>query len=376
MNRLVPFVGLLTATLLSALLVSCSATLPDERASVEAGVKLPETDPALIQAEDLKVFEVNPQARRMTATISGRVISSNTTQLFAEVQGKVEPSSATFKAGMNFKAGASLISINDTEFELTLESQRSSFLNVLTGILPDIKSDYPASYEGWFNYVSNYHAGVPLDSLPHPNSVEEKFFLTSQQVYTLYFQIKSLEERLTKYQITAPYSGTVISSNIDIGSLVNPGQSLGTIANRLQYELEAGVPLQLAQDLEMGTAVTLYSNEVEGTWTGRITRINNIVDPSTQNIPIYLKLSGKGLRAGMYLEGKIAAQQSEVVSAIPSTAMGPDESVLLLKDHVITRTPIKAIDYIKDSILVSGLAPKDQVILNQFNIPMEGIKIE
>ncbi len=375
MKILVPFAKVLTVIAMPLLLVGCGATEPD-RPQVDA--PQPEVSPpsALIKKSDLLLMPVANGERKMTSEINGRVIPGNSTQIFAEVQGRIEPTSLVFKAGINFNKGDILVKIDQQEFALNLEAQRSAFLNALTGILPDLKSDYPDSYEQWLAYVDAYHFGNALQELPEPKSSEEKFFLTSNQVYHLFFQIKSLEERLSKYTIYAPYAGTITAANIDIGSLVSPGQPLGTISNRYQYELEAGVPMKAINHLKIGTKVQFTNHQTQGIWTGRVARINNIVDPQTQNIPVYFRLEGKDLRTGMYLEGQIKADQLDAITVIPNKALGRDKSVLILQQDVILRKAVQPIEFLTDSIIVEGLESGDLVILDQFDIPVEGSKVE
>lgn len=354
-------------------LTGCSATLPQESEEESVSEK-PET--YLIKKEDLVLMPAKEEKRKSNIQISGRVIPRNTTQLFAEVQGKIHQNNRAFKAGLSFTRGDTLIRIEQDEFALSLEAQRSGFLNALTGIMPDLKSDFPDSYDRWLSYVNNYQLGNHLNPLPEPQSNEEKFYLTSNQIYSLYFQIKSLENRLEKYKIIAPYSGTITKSNIDLGSLVTPGQLLGTLVNDYQYELEAGVPLKIADRLRINDKVRFTSNEISKTWTGRVIRMNNIVDPSTQNIPVYFRLEGKGLKSGMYLEGTFETEAFNHVTVIPSSVLGRDESVLVLENDIIRRKPVKPLEYLADSIILSGLAADDLIILNQFQEPVEGLKVE
>ncbi|MEM9886578.1 MAG: efflux RND transporter periplasmic adaptor subunit [Bacteroidota bacterium] len=376
MKRLVPFVQVLTATLLSLFLLGCSATIPEESASSPSVENKAEAKVTLIKKADLNLMQVKNETYQAKTLISGRVIPKNTTQLFAEVQGTIEPNSKTFKAGINFKKGETLIRIDSKEFKLNLDAQRAALLNVLTGILADLKSDYSDSYEQWVSYVEAYNFTENLAKLPEPQSSAEKFFLASNQVYSLYYQIKSAEERLRKYAIHAPYTGTITTTNVDVGSLVSPGQALGTISNRLQYELEAGIPLRIASRLKSGDQVIFKSNEVEGTWKGRVVRINNLVDASTQNIPVYFSLQGRGLRAGMYLEGEMAADEITNTTTIPNSALSRDESVLILDEDRISRKNVQPIDFLTDSIIVKGLTNSDLVILNEFDMPVEGSRVD
>jgi len=376
MNQFVSLIGVLSIALFHLFLASCSATLPEnEPAPEEEEPVEQEVDPLTIKRTDLQLLDVKNAPRPQAVSISGRVIPRNTTQLFAEVQGLIEPTSKVFKEGINFKEGEVIIQISQREFQLGLEAQRAAFLNALTGILPDLKSDYPESYDQWYQYVKGYTFGASLRPLPEPQSDQERFLLTTNQVFSTYFQIKAQEERLQKFTIKAPCSGTIVQSNIDVGGLVSPGQALGTISNRYHFELEAGMPLSVASTLNIGDQIEFKSNQVKGTWAGRVARINNLVDPSTQNIPVYFTLKGKGLRSGMYLEGMIQATSSEAVATIPNGAFGRDESVLVLQNGIISRKSVEPVEFLEDSLVVRGLGDQDLVIINQFDIPVEGVKV-
>ncbi len=375
MNKLVIWIYGLGALTLFQFTTSCGPVNAQDAEAESTNTSQVDAPATRLKKQDLGLLPATLTDRSVSTTVSGRVIPANTTQVFAEVQGKIKSATRPFKAGMNFRDGETLISIESTEFAYNLESQRTAFLNVLTGILPDLKSDYPDSYPQWLDYAQNYKAGDTLKDLPEPQSTEERFYLISNQVYSLFFQIKSLEERLAKYVIKAPYTGTVTASNIDVGSLVSPGQPLGTISNSVSYEMEAGIPLSALEHLDIGDQITFVSNEVSGEWIGTVVRINNLVDPSTQNIPVFFRLRGKGLRPGMYLEGQLVTQSLNSVTLIPMGAMNRDESVLVLQEDVITRKPVQPVVFLADSIIVRGLSNGDMVILNQFEVPMEGSKV-
>ncbi len=167
----------------------------------------------------------------------------------------------------------------------------------------------------------------------------------------------------------------VTKTHVDIGGLVSPGQLLGTVINNENYELEAGVSLEIASQLQIGDKIEFTSNELTDTWMGKVIRINNIVDPKTQNIPVFFQISGKGIKAGMYLEGEFATKTYDDVFVIPSAVLSRDEKVLLLKDNTIMGKPIKPVEYLKDSIIIRGLADGDQLITNEFQIPVKGKKV-
>ena len=269
-------------------ILSCGDNKEEENAA-EKKRQIPESESSVqvIRYDDLSLVEVNKKSIMDFVPITGRVVAANSTQLVAEVQGRLVRGFKPFKAGTYFKEGQILIRVDSREFALNLESQKSAFLNILTAMMPDLKADYPDNYQNWLNYVSSYESGKPLPELPVTTSDSEKYFLTSRQVYATYFGIKAQEERLGKYAIKAPFNGSLTEARVDVGGLISPGQPLGTFISSQDYEIEAAVTLKTANSLSIGQKVQFESTESGDTYTATIVRINDILDNSTQNIPIF-----------------------------------------------------------------------------------------
>ncbi len=355
--------------LLALLVQSCGG----ESAALDADSPPRETI-AMIQKSKLQLLEVNSKNKQMDELISGRVIAKNETQLFAEVQGLILPNSVSIKPGVSFRKGQTLLSIDAEEFRLNLKSQKSAFLNTLTAIMPDLKSDYPTNYQAWLSYLEAIDINQSLTDLPETLSQGEKFFVTSRGVFTAFYNLKAQENRLNKYSIVAPYNGIITQSTVDVGGLVSPGQPLATIISN-ECEVETGVSLKVASQLKVGEKIDFNSNSVSGNWTGTVNRIGGTVDPQTQSIPVYFQISGQNIKPGMYLRGSYLSESFADVFVIPSSALGRDQAVLVLKGDLIISKPIESIQIMQDSILVTGLSPKDQVILTQFAEPVAGKKV-
>ncbi|MEM8765140.1 MAG: HlyD family efflux transporter periplasmic adaptor subunit, partial [Bacteroidota bacterium] len=329
----------------------------------------------VIRKSDLELRTIKNGTVTSYLPITGRVIPKYTTQLVAEVQGRVLLSKKPFKSGSAYRKGEVLLRIDSQEFALNLESQKSAFLNILTGMMPDLKADYPENYQNWLTYINNYQSGLPLPVLPETKSNPEKYFITSQQVYNTYYNIKAQEERLRKFTLTAPYSGSLSAAMVDNGGLVSPGQPLGTFISDRDYEVEAAVTLELAQQLKIGQNIELYNKSLNETFKAKVIRINNIVDPNTQNIPVFLKVSDEKLRSGMYLEGKVRYNTFENAVKIPATAINRDNTVHLLEEGVIRKETIEIMNSEVTEAVVSGLDDNTQLILNSFQNPVSGLKI-
>jgi multidrug efflux pump subunit AcrA (membrane-fusion protein) len=369
MKQLYPF---LTLFLLSFLTVACGSKGNEDQSNSQ---KSEVGTVAQIERSKLQLLSVNSKNKQVAQLVSGRVIAGNQTQVVAEVQGLVLPTSIPMKAGIKFRKGDKLISIDAEEFSLNLKSQKSAFLNSLTGILPDLKSDYPDNFQAWITYLESISLEGPLVDLPATKSKSEQFFITSRGIYTAYFALKAQEERLRKYSVYAPYNGIITQSTVDVGSLVSPGQTLGTLISTDQFELESGVSLKVGSKLKVGDKIGFSSNEVEGKWVGTVTRIGGTVDSQTQNIPVYFRIEGMNVLPGMYLQGQFESDSFENVFVIPNAALGRDQSVLVLENDLIVSKVVESIQVFQDSTLVKGLLENDQIILTQFAQPVVGKKV-
>ena len=366
--------------LLIITIIVCSFSCGDDKKNVTQTKEntLPpnfESSVKIIRNTDLKLLTVKNGTVISNAPITGRVTPTNTTQLVAEVQGRILNGAKPFKAGTRFNKGQTILKIDNQEFALNLEAQKSAFLNILTSIMPDLKADHSGNYENWLNYVTNYQSSKTLPELPTTISDSEKYFVTSRQVYTTYYNIKAQENRLNKYYLIAPFDGSLSATLVDNGGLVSPGQSLGTFISDGDYEIEAGVNLQLATVLKINQKINFYSKDLNRTFTATICRINNIVDPQTQNIPVFLKIADGNLRSGMYLEGQILLDVHSGAVNIPLEAVNRDKTVHLLEQGVIKKQVIEIVASSLDSLTVKGVPDGSQLILNMFDTPISGLKI-
>ncbi|MEM6299382.1 MAG: HlyD family efflux transporter periplasmic adaptor subunit, partial [Bacteroidota bacterium] len=278
-----------------------------------------------IRKSDLELLTVRNQNQQASYAITGRVIPKNSIQVVAEVQGRVLKNNFSLREGTTFQAGSTLLSVDAKEFSLQLESQRAAFLNLLTSMMPDIKADYPDSYQKWLGYISAYESGERLKALPSPQSEEERYFLIAHQVFSTFYGIQAQEERLQKFSIQAPFSGVVTKSMTDIGGFVAPGQPLATLINNTQYELEAGVNLAAIEALKRGIRLTFRQPKTGKTYEGTFIRSADIVDATTQNIPVFFSLSGNSIKSGLYLEGEIETESYQKAVELPARLLTRDQ---------------------------------------------------
>ena len=167
---------------------------------------------------------------------SGRVIPGTIINISTEVQGVLN-SSINLKKGTSFSRGDLLFKIRDIDAKLMLAARKSNYLSLWTSVLPDLATDHSEQYEKWYAFFNGIVVDQPLADFPSFSSAREKNFIISRNLLAEYLNIKSDEYKLTKYQQTAPFNGSIIEAYSDQGAIVNPGSPIIQIMRNDELEI-------------------------------------------------------------------------------------------------------------------------------------------
>lgn len=324
----------------------------------------------------VNVMPVLNSSIRAEIPVTGKLEAVDRIEIYSEVSGIYKKPGKAFKEGYSFAKGETLINLDSEEAMQTLLAQRSQLFNQITQMMPDLKIDYPEDFENWNDYLQNYDLRSSLKALPEPASNRSRYFITSKNIYSQYFTIKSQEERLSKYRITAPFSGTVSQSAINPGTLVRVGQKLGEFISPNNYELVTNIAAKDLTFAKIGNQVELGSSDIKGSWKGTITRISESIDAATQTVKVFVNVKGKDLKEGMFLIGSIHIGEIQDAESIPRNILFNHNEIYLIKDSLLKRTVIDVVRIAADSAIIKGL-PNGSVILNE-SIPgaFDGMKVQ
>ncbi len=303
----------------------------------------------------------------ITIEANGNLVAKNKIEIFSEVQGVLQATSKEFKAGVAYKKGEVILKINNEEEYATLQAQKSNLYNTITSIMPDIRLDYPDEYEKWRTYITGFDFDKTTPGLPKLNSEKEKFFVSSRNIYTTYYNVKNLEVRLRKYTIRAPYNGILTDALVNPGSLVRQGQKLGEFINPSIYEMEVAINANYIDLLQKGNAVKLHNLNNAKTWNGTIIRVNGKVDQVSQTVKAFIQVSGNGLKEGMYLEANLVAKKEKNAYEIARKLLVNNGSVYVLKDSVLDLVKVHPVYFKDKTVVIKGLANGTKVLSK--NVP-------
>lgn len=293
---------------------------------------------------------------------TGSLKAKERVELFAEVQGVFEKRGQMFRAGVKHSKGESIIQINSQEHEANLRAQKSSLQNLIAGLMPDLKLDFPDAYTRWNNYLMQFDVTQPVVDLPKPATEKEKFFLTGRNVFTTFYNVKSLEERLAKYTIRAPFNGVVTEALVTEGSLIRAGQKLGEFINPDAYEMEIAISKQFLSRLQVGKEVKLQNLEGTESWMGKVVRINGKVDQASQTVKVFIEVRDEQLKEGMYLEAVLDAAEEEEAIEISRQLLVNDNQMYVVGDSTLHLITINPVHYNEKTVIVKGIANGTEIL--------------
>lgn len=358
---------------LGLLVLAASFMLFRKMSSQKAPPKKKEITTPIVR--EVEVFRAQNGSASSEMEVQGSLAAYKKVDLFAEVTGMLESTAKPFKVGTYFKKGEILLDIEDDEARLNILSQKSNLVNSVTMLLPDLKIDYPASFPQWKAYVDNFNVETSIKTLPKPLSDQEKYFIATKNLSSQYYTIKSAEKRLGKYTIYAPFSGVITEAMITPGSLVRASQKMGSLMQTGDYELQATVNLEDLKYIKTGTKVNLYSDAVEGNWTGTVRRVSDMIDPNTQSVLVFIGVKGKTLREGMYLKGKLKSRSVNNALAIPLDLLVNQNQVYTVENNKLRLQNVTVLNTNATEAIVQDIFDGTLLVKNKLVGAFEGMKV-
>ena len=310
-----------------------------------------------------------------TIAVDGRVQAHERVNITSRVQGVMQESGTSIKAGKYFKKGDLLFSIDKKEADFALKAQKSSLMTAITQMMPDIKFDHAQSFDNWKRYLDQYDVDQPIRSLPVAQTEQEKYYISGKNIYNQFYTIKSQETRLNEYNIYAPFSGVITAINVYPGTLISPGQVLASMINTEQFEISTPIPLSDLKYVSVGQSVVLTSSDLSKTWNGKVNRIGTQIDAATQNIPVYINVYGRGLKDGMYLQGELKGANLENVTKMPKDLFVSANAVYTVEDSTLVLKELTTVKRLANSIVVRGISESDKVVSSSLAGLFEGQKV-
>ena len=325
----------------------------------------------------VSVKEVSYSDRKVDIDVFGRVNAFNKLDVVSEVSGKIVASEVILKEGIKFKKGQRLVQIDNKEAGYALKARKSSYINKLAQVLPDVKIDFPQRYSEWKTHFENIDIDKALPEMPKLITPQENTFFASMNISGEYYSLKSEQERLNKYTYHAPFDGQIVSVMMEEGMVTTMGSRIIKILSNENKEVAFPVLKKELNMISVGNKVSLGDEQSQNIWYGRVVRIGGQIDPSTQSVNVFAKIdNASGLLDGSYVKATISGSVLKEVFAISRKALLTDKKILLVVEDKLKYFSPDIIFMDNDMVYIKGLNEGAFVVDEPILNGIEGMSVE
>lgn len=356
MKKLLPILIFCAALVLTALLVVFK---PEPKAT------LPERP--LVSVE---VLTVTPERTKMHLQSQGTLMPRTESDLTVEVSGRIIEIGANFRPGASFEAGEILLRIDPADYQTALTLRRAELASARLAwaqekaLSEQAKADWAALGQGEAN---------PL-ALRIPQLEQ-----ASTQVQSAEAALAKAQRDLERTEVKAPYAGSVLTKNVDLGQFVsaNTSMPIGRIFATDSGEIRLPITQREATLLnasELGAVELRSSDSPDGpSWSAQIDRIEATVDTQSRMLYIVARISQPfqsaqeadrpQLRRGMFLQAEIEGRNIEAAYTLPRYALRGSNTVYVLSpDNKLQTRTVQIVQSTPQQIIInSGLQPGERV---------------
>lgn len=236
-------------------------------------------------------------------TASGRAASLRSAPLHAEVQGPVD--AVPVQEGDQVRAGQLLARVDPTLYEIREQRAEASVRRAR------------AEYEDRVLFDEQLPDSARL---ARAEQARIRVGLPEQEA-----ALAEAQYELAKTRIVAPFAGRVANLGVAQGSRVNAGDSIATIIDLSQIDIDTGVLHSELPLIEVGREATATFPALRGeVFYGEVVSVNPLIDPETQTARVTVRLSNPEARIvpGMPGNVRIAGRQ------LPDRTFVPKEAVV------------------------------------------------
>ena len=326
--------------------------------------------PQVVTVGRENIAVATPTELRSGPPISGTLEPDRAATVRAEVGGTVLQSN--FEEGDRVKQGAVLARIEDAALRDAALSARSGVRSADASL--DVARRNLARTERL------HDAGAVADrdlESARVSATNAEGALADAQA-----RLASAQQELAHATVRAPFTGFISARQAKEGDVVQPGAALYSIVDPTTLRLEANVPGAQAGRVRPGTPVEFTVTGFDHRFSGKIDRVNPVVDPNTRQIRVYasLKNADRTLAGGLYAQGRVATESKHGI-AVPLTAVddhGPEPTVHRLTGGRVVDTPVKL--GIRDDVaemveVTSGVAAGDTLLLGSAQVVTAGSRV-
>lgn len=210
----------------------------------------------------VKTSQVETNNSSPFLSVSGKIQATNSADLSTRMMGYVNK--VHVNVGDKVRKGQLLVSINNAD----LQAKRAQ-----------VKAGITEATVAFNNAQKDYNR---FKNLFEENSASQKemddmtanFEMAKARLESANQMKNEINAQFAYSNLTAPFSGTVTSKNVEAGNMANPGVPLISIETPENFEVMAMVPETEISEIKNGTSVDVLVKSINKTIKGKVTEVS------------------------------------------------------------------------------------------------------
>jgi RND family efflux transporter MFP subunit len=211
----------------------------------------------LVEVNQIKADGNNP-----FLSVSGKIQATNSADLSTRMMGYVNK--VHVNVGDKVRKGQLLVSINNNDLQAK-RAQVNAGIMEATAAFNNAQKDY--------NRFKNLFANNSA-SQKEMDDMTANFEMAKARLEAANQMKNEINAQFAYSNITAPFSGTVTSKNVETGNMANPGVPLISLETPGNFEVMAMVPETEISEIKKGTSVAILIKSINKSIQGKVVEVS------------------------------------------------------------------------------------------------------
>jgi len=332
------------------------------------------------------------------STFQGEVRAKTDIELVTQVTGKVTAVSDNFIEGGEFKAGETLLQIDDADYLVALKSAQASVAAAQVEL--DIERATAANNAKEWSELQ----GKPIEEANPLRLNKPQIDRANASLDAAKAELAAARLNYNRTKISAPFDGRIMTKSAELGQFMSRGSSIGRVF--ATQVMEVRIPMTDVQISELGLNLG-YSARNAGTqglpatvsmvfgaeqlrWNGFVRSVDASVDSTTRLLFATVVVDnpleqGSGqsvpLVPGLFVDVQLSSPNKLAGLEVPRTALRNGNQVYVYEDDLLRLKKVKTVYTSREMVVLSEdeqseLALGDQVITSPVPGAYDGMPIK
>jgi len=332
------------------------------------------------------------------STFQGEVRAKTDIELVTQVTGKVMSVSDKFIEGGAFKAGETLLQIDDSDYIVALKSAQASVASAQVDLDVELATAATNKRE-WLELQ-----GKPIEEANPLRLNKPQIDRANARLDAAKAELAAARLNYNRTKISAPFDGRIMSKSAELGQFMSRGASIGRVF--ATETMEVRIPMTDVQISELGlslgyssqssatdglpaTVTTLFGSE-QRVWQGFVKSVDASVDSTTRLLFATVVVDkpfeqqadqSVPLVPGLFVDVQLSSPNKLSGLEVPRTALRNGNQVYVYEDDKLRLKQVRTVYTSREMVILSEderseLVLGDSVITSPVPGAYEGMPVK